>query len=145
MGGYAEDPVVGFNEMFTNYKIGLMSLLIICSILFFNLNGITLTKHVSCVFRAFWDATRTVSVWFVSLALGLETLVWRSFFIQMLGFLLLVCGNLTYNEVIEWKIFGINKYMSKYLDEDGNLRQKRVDNRDATYQSVQPDFNETPQ
>jgi len=58
-----EDPVVGYHILFTDWKIGLMGAVITFSILFFNLNGITLTKHVSCMFRAFWDATRTVTVW----------------------------------------------------------------------------------
>jgi len=29
----------------------------------------------------------------------------------------LVLGNFTYNEVIEWKLFGINKDMSKYRNQ----------------------------
>jgi len=93
---------------------------IIFSILFFNLNGLILTKNVSCFFRAFWDATRTVTVWILSVILGLETLSWVSSPIQLLGFVFLVLGNLTYNETIEWPCCGMNKYLSKY-----NLKAKR--------------------
>lgn len=121
MGSYMEDPVVGFHQMLNDPGILLWSCIIICSILFFNLNGLVLTKHVSCMFRAFWDATRTVSVWMVSLLVGLETFELRSFLIQLAGFTLLVLGNFTYNEILEWKIGGINSHMSKYLDADGNL------------------------
>lgn len=63
MGGYMEDPVIGFRQMITDKNILFWSCVIICSILFFNLNGLVLTKNVSCVFTAFWNATRTVSVW----------------------------------------------------------------------------------
>ena len=30
------------------------------------------------------------------------------------GFVFLLLGNFTYNELIEWKIWGLNKDMSKY-------------------------------
>ena len=58
-----EDPVTGVIQILTDKNVFIWSIVIIFSILFFNLNGLTLTKHVSCVFRAFWDATRTASVW----------------------------------------------------------------------------------
>ena len=81
MGGYMEDPITGFRQMLNDKNILFWSCVIIFSILFFNLNGLVLTKHVSCVFRAFWDATRTVSVWMVSLLVGLESFELRSFLI----------------------------------------------------------------
>lgn len=123
-----EDPVIGFRQMLTDKNILFWSCVIIFSILWFNLNGLVLTKHVSCIFRAFWDATRTVSVWMVSLIIGLETFELNSFLIQFAGFTLLVLGNFTYNEIIEWKIFGINSHMSKYLDEEGNPIKYRREN-----------------
>ena len=54
----------------------------------------------------------------VSLLVGLEAFELKSFLIQFLGFTLLVLGNLTYNEIIEWKCCGINSHMSKYLTEE---------------------------
>ena len=92
-----------------------------------------LTKHVSCVFRAFWDATRTVTVWAISVLLGLESLSWQGSPIQLAGFVFLVVGNLTYNEVIEWKFWGINKYMSKY---DVTVRRKSVKTRESVLQAA---------
>lgn len=58
-----EDPITGVKQVLGNPMLALVCALTVCSILFFNLNGLILTKHVSCVFRSFWDATRTVSVW----------------------------------------------------------------------------------
>lgn len=124
--GYMDDPIAGVNQIFADWHVLMWSFVIIFSILFFNLNGIILTKQVSCVFRAFWDATRTVTVWLLSVILGLETLDWVSSPIQLLGFVFLVLGNLTYNETIEWKCCGMNKYMSKY---DVKLRRKSVATR----------------
>ena len=52
----------------------------------------------------------------MSLILGLEPFDKKSFIVQLVGFSLLVLGNLTYNEIIEWKIFGLNKQTTKYLN-----------------------------
>ena len=38
--------------------------------------------------------------------------------IQFFGFIFLVLGNFTYNEVIEWKCMGINRDMKKYRVEE---------------------------
>ena len=130
MGSYVEDPIQGYKIMFTDYKIGIMSCVIICSILFFNLNGITLTKHVSCVFRAFWDATRTVTVWFFSVLIGLETLELKSSSIQLVGFIFLILGNFTYNEIIKWKCLGKNTYES-----EDYVNQKKTDPK-TDYESL---------
>ena len=91
--GYMDDPISGVTEIFQRTPILIWSIVIIFSILFFNLNGIILTKNVSCTFRAFWDACRTVTVWGISVVLGLETITWISFPVQFLGFVLLVVGN----------------------------------------------------
>lgn len=61
----------------------------------------------------------------MSLLVGLEDFELRSFLIQFLGFTLLVTGNLTYNEVIEWKCCGINRHMSKYLGADGEPKKRK--------------------
>jgi len=133
LNGYMDDPIAGVNQIFEQPMVLLWSCVIIFSILFFNLNGIVLTKHVSCVFRAFWDATRTVTVWAISVILGLEQLSWEGSPIQLAGFVFLVIGNLTYNEVIEWKFWGINKYMSKY---DVKVKRKSVKTRESVLQAA---------
>merc|ERR1712232_173339 len=80
----------------------------------FNLNGLLLTKHVSAMFRAFWDATRVFIVWVVSLIAGLEPFHLESFFIELAGCFLLILGNFIYNEIIELPCFGLNKSLKKY-------------------------------
>ena len=66
MGGYFEDPITGVIEIFSKPWLLFWCCAAVCSILFFNLNSLTLTKHVSCVFSQFWNATRTISVWVLS-------------------------------------------------------------------------------
>ena len=112
--GYFEDPISGLREIFASTELIIWSVAILIIILFINVNGLVLVKYVSCMFNAFWQATRCISVWIVSASLGLEKVEIRSASIQMVGFVLLVLGNLTYNEIIEWKCCGINKGMQKY-------------------------------
>jgi hypothetical protein len=117
IGGYLEDPAVGVKEILSQTGLIVWSLIMIISVMFFNMSSMNLTKRVSCIYSAFWNATRTACVWIVSLLFGLENWNWTSSPIQLVGFVFLVTGNLTYNEIIEWKIFGLNKKMSKYLKE----------------------------
>ena len=98
-------------------------LLITFSVMFFNMSSMNLTKRVSCIYSAFWSATRTACVWIVSLLVGLETWNWTTSPIQFVGFVFLVTGNLTYNEMIEWKVMGMNKKMAKYLKEGDGMNK----------------------
>ena len=60
------------------------------------------------------NATRCITVWIVTVSLGMETIQLQSCIFQVIGFIFLILGNLTYNEVIEWKFWGLNKNLSKY-------------------------------
>lgn len=67
------------------------------SIAIFNWAGTTVTQRASAVARSTIDVSRTVLVWAAELALG-----WNSFSgLQLLGFLVLTCGTLTYNGIVE--------------------------------------------
>lgn len=133
--GPLEDPIVAFYDMFRRPEIFWVSMVIVVGILFININCQYLTKHVSCVYSAFWMATRTVCVWIFSVILQLETLSYPSSLIQFFGFVLLVTGNLTYNEIIEWKCFGINSQMEKYRIKFN--RKKKMKVRDMEFEQLQ--------
>ena len=61
--GYMEDPITGFSEIFRKSEIFICSIVIVMATVFINMNGMILTKHVSAVFSAFMNATRTITVW----------------------------------------------------------------------------------
>lgn len=75
-----EDPIAGVTQIFQNKILLMWCLVTILSIMLFNVNGLILTQNVSSVFRAFWDATRTVIVWVCSLAFGIDQFDIRGFF-----------------------------------------------------------------
>lgn len=72
-----------------------------------------LTQHVSCVFSSFMNATRCITVWIVSVILGMETCQPVSTSLQIIGFVFLVLGNLIYNEVLVIKFMGLNSDIKK--------------------------------
>lgn len=68
----------------------------VVSIAVFNWCGVCVTKRLSCTARLSIDACRTVLVWVASLLIG-----WESFSTaQLLGFIVLVCGSVLYNEML---------------------------------------------
>lgn len=84
-----------------------------------------MTKNVSAVFRAFWDATRTILIWIFSLAFGLEAFVPQVFGIQVVGFIFLLCGNFVYNEVLVITCFGFDKSLKKNMIKLPSKHKKR--------------------
>lgn len=118
IGGYLEDPIMGLKQVLNTPGLFFWCATTVFSVMFFNMSSMNLTKRVSCIYSAFWSATRTAVVWVVSLLLGLETFQWNIFLIELAGFAFLILGNFTYNEILEWKIFGLNKKLSKYLKAD---------------------------
>lgn len=117
-----EDIIPAVNQIFSN---GLQMFWCVCtifSIMLFNVYGLTLTKNVSSVFRSFWDATRTITVWIFSIMFGLEIFIFKAFIIQVFGFIFQIIGNFIYNEVIEIPFFNMNKYLRKYQIVKGKKR-----------------------
>ncbi|KAJ8271024.1 hypothetical protein GJAV_G00121910 [Gymnothorax javanicus] len=90
-----EDALDAFCQMGNKPLIIVALLGNIVSIAFFNFAGISVTKEISATTRMVLDSLRTVLIWAVSLALG-----WEHFHgLQILGFLILLCGAALYNDL----------------------------------------------
>jgi hypothetical protein len=83
-------------DIFSNPALLATVLGAIVSIAIFNWCGVCVTKRLSCTARLSIDACRTVLVWAASLLIGWET--FKS--AQLLGFLILICGSILYNELL---------------------------------------------
>lgn len=72
------------------------SMVLVClSIAFFNFFGISVTKQLSAAHRMVLDSSRAIVVWIFSLATG------QNFgYLQLIGFIVLVCGSLVYYEIV---------------------------------------------
>jgi len=90
-----EDALEAFVLMGSNPLIIFALTGTILSIAFFNFAGITVTKEISATTRMVLDSVRTLFIYVVSLALR-----WQNFFwLQIVGFILLVMGMALYNDV----------------------------------------------
>ncbi|KAL7633135.1 UNVERIFIED_CONTAM: hypothetical protein RMT77_016505 [Armadillidium vulgare] len=94
--GVLEDPIDAFIQLSNNGILIAAILGNIISIAFFNFAGVSVTKELSATTRMVLDSVRTLVIWLFSLAVG-----WQDFFyLQPIGFFVLVVGMFLYNDVI---------------------------------------------
>eukprot|EP01016_Furgasonia_blochmanni_P044800 TRINITY_DN6252_c0_g2_i1.p1 TRINITY_DN6252_c0_g2~~TRINITY_DN6252_c0_g2_i1.p1 ORF type:complete len:392 (-),score=124.60 TRINITY_DN6252_c0_g2_i1:263-1438(-) len=117
-----ENFQMAVDTIFTEPKLFLAVLAGMFSISFFNFFGLSVTKYVSSVARAVLDATRTMLVWIYYMVTDHEHNKFR--WLQLVGFIILLFGNFTYNEIIE--IPGLNKYTKRNLERE-TLRDDEVE------------------
>jgi len=123
MYGGLEDPISGVIQIFSNKILLMWCIITIISIMAFNVNGLILTQNVSSVFRAFWDATRTILVWVCSLSFGIDPFDIKGFFLQLAGFVLLLLGNFIYNEILKIRCCNMDAYIKDNLNKDGTSKK----------------------
>ena len=109
IGGYTEDVATGLKQLLSQPMLVVWCCVTIFAVFFVNLNAMILIQRVSAVFRIFWSNTTTIFVWLICLIIGYESFILVPFMIQLVGFTFLILGNFTYNEVIRWKIFGLDR------------------------------------
>lgn len=126
IGGYTEDVATGLRALLDQPMLVFWCCVTIFAIFFVNLNAMILIQRVSAVFRIFWSNTTTIFVWIICLLVGYEEFKVLPFFIQLVGFSFLILGNFTYNEVIRWKIFGLDRDLEQ-LVEPGHSTAKTED------------------
>ena len=84
----------------------------IISIACFNITGVTITKYINALARSVADVARTIIVWVVGIIVTVtlgknypnynwELINGWAIFVELIGFLVLVSGNLVYNEIIK--------------------------------------------
>ncbi|KAK2705938.1 hypothetical protein QYM36_016079 [Artemia franciscana] len=94
--GNLEDPFDAFVQMQNNPLIIVATIGTIISIAFFNFAGISVTKELSATTRMVLDSVRTLIIWGISLAFQ-----WQQFYyLQVIGFMVLVLGMCTYNNIL---------------------------------------------
>lgn len=125
--GYLENSAFMFYQMGQNGVIIFLCFLTIFVCAGYNACGISVTKYASAAQRSTIDTGRTVSIWIVSLLLGLESFVaW-----QVPGFLILTFGTLLFNEIIVLPWLGFDQYTKEAIAKreglDDRMSQKLTD------------------
>ena len=120
-----EDGLFAIRQIFHKGSLTFLVFLYISSIALFNFSGLTVTKYSSASARAIIDTLRTIMVWvfFLTMPFVPERTKETFSFIQLIGFLLLICGSLIFNEVIEIPYYGFNEYTKRALA----LKEKRIE------------------
>ncbi|GFU00295.1 solute carrier family 35 member F6 [Nephila pilipes] len=95
-GGRLEDALDAFTQIFNNWRVALALTGTIVSIAFFNFAGLSVTKEMSATTRMILDSVRTFTVWIFSLIVKWQEFHW----LQIVGFIILLCGMCLYNDVI---------------------------------------------
>lgn len=103
--GSVEDSLGALNDMKKNPTIIAMAIGLICTIAFFNVLGVSITKYASAAQRSTVDTCRTMLVWVVQLATGAE----KFLPLQLVGFVILVAGSFVYNEIFILPCEPLNK------------------------------------
>lgn len=129
-----ENTIFAFKQMFDKLPVFFYSLGQTFSICGFNYFGIMLVKYSSAGTRAVMDNTRTVLVWIffllVPMANGstLEHFLW----LELVGFIVLLFGQIIYNGIIVVPFLGFDKYhKKKEVSEIGE-----INNNDAEKQLI---------
>lgn len=112
--GYLDDFVMSIEEIWTQPGLLFWCASAAVAVLMLNLFGLMVVKHMSAVYKAFWGSMSTIIIWIVNVLAGNEDFVLVPALVQIGGFLFLILGNFTYNEIIEWKCCSLNKNLRKY-------------------------------
>merc|ERR1712241_509130 len=91
-----EDVYDGLFQLAHNRELAGAFSLTVISIAFFNFAGISVTKEMSATTRMVLDSVRTLVIWGVSLGLGWQ----HFFFLQLIGFCILITGMMLYNDIV---------------------------------------------
>ena len=98
------------------------------SIMIFNFVGLIITKYAGSVFRVILDTLRTIVIWIFSVIISFETLKPPiKIVLEIIGFILLILGNLIYNEIIVIKFCGMDRFIKKNrVDSEKNEEKEEI-------------------
>jgi hypothetical protein len=123
-----DSPPTAFYDLGFN-NASLYFVLCCFSIMIFNLCGLTITKNAGAVFKVILDTLRTITVWIISVIIRFEDLKPAGkVTLELCGFILLILGNLIYNELLVLKFWG--------FDENTRKNRKKREQEDS-YQKIE--------
>ncbi|EER06373.1 conserved hypothetical protein [Perkinsus marinus ATCC 50983] len=115
VGGVIENTRDSFVMLYNDPAIMWLTVSFVVSVFVFNLCGVMVTATASAVHHTFLDATRTILIWIVSVlmfyvapgkGLGEPLTSWS--LLQLIGFVMLIYGELLYDEIVKLP-FGLHE------------------------------------
>lgn len=100
-----------FHQLGENKVLMIFCICYVFSVMTFNITGLSITRYINALARAVCDVSRTVIVWLVGIIVTLtvgqqqENYLWEkteggAIGLQLVGFSLIILGNLVYNKII---------------------------------------------
>ncbi|KAL1502728.1 hypothetical protein ABEB36_007831 [Hypothenemus hampei] len=128
LGDRLEDPIDAFIQIKNSVPLLFAVLGTIVSIAFFNFAGISVTKEMSATTRMVLDSVRTIIIWIFSLAFFGQAFHW----LQLFGFILLICGMCLYNGITFTSTFlairsAIHRRRGRQLIEESIIHREAED------------------
>ena len=128
---HIEDTLFAFQQMWDNIALLIVYIFYVVSIALYNIVGINLTKLVSSTARAVVDTVRTVFIWAFFLFFSpVEGTKEDFYWLQFMGFCLLVVGTLIYNEIVVLPFCNLDYYTRDNIElrEKEKLKEKLNNN-----------------
>lgn len=142
-GGSLEDPILAIKEISENSKLksyfGLYFLVMPCYIYLL----MYISKNIGSVYLTVTKNTYCISIWIVSVLLGLEGVKIESFVFEFTGFLFIILGTLVYNGMFLKK--SLEESISKIgvpLESLGTISLEKTQNGDLFTHYIDDDLSE---
>lgn len=107
---FHEDTLDTFAMLKNSTPLMVLIVFYILAILFYNMFGMMVTQTFSAVYRTIMEAVRTMCIWIVNIIIYFfdknhgEKIEFASL-IELIGFVVLLWGNFTFNKVLRYKCF----------------------------------------
>jgi len=131
--GHVENFLYAFKQLGDNGLLMFTFWAYIFCISFFNWSGLSITKNASSLHRSIIDNSRTVFVWVIDLAVGWEDFYW----VQLVGFVLLIFGTVVYNEVLILPFWGFKEAVIASREEMAKRKNQVKDNETSADELLQ--------
>lgn len=121
--GSYENAIESLEMLAGSRDLLIFVLFYLCSISFFNFFGVTISGQLSAVHRTLNDALRTIIIWVVEIIVFYTISEdfgtgWKAHtYLQLVGFALLVLGNLLKNAIIKLPGFNYNEEQAAVTDQ----------------------------
>jgi len=105
---YHEDTAESWKMLKGSRELVAIVMIYLLAILFYNISGMNVTKHMSAIHRSILEALRTLCIWIADLVIfygikweghGEQWTKWSP--LQAVGFVILITGNLVYNKILK--------------------------------------------
>ena len=120
-----ENTLVAFQQMGAQWPLLIFTIGQTFSIAGFNYTGINLVKYSSAATRSVMDSTRTILVWIFFLFYKTynpnsgEFVTEKFLWLQLVGFFILLIGQVIYNGILKIPFFGLDVHFKKNEISDG--------------------------